>query len=108
MQGPPIKLPNDSTIQTSATGNIPIQHLSPNATKTYLLQDLNKTNLISLGQLCDDGCHILLTKKNLYICKNKELILQGNRNQPDGLWDITLPQQIPVKINVILFKKYQI
>ena len=108
MQGPPITLPNDSTIQTSATGNLPIQHLSQNATKTYLLQDLNKTNLISLGQLCDDGCHILLTKKNLYVCKNKALILKGYRNQSDGLWDITLPQQMPLKINALLLKKDQI
>ena len=38
-------------------------------------------------------------KKKLYICKDKDILLQGYRNNSDGLWDITIPQKIPTKIN---------
>ena len=108
IQGPEIKLPNDSTIKTTATGNIPIKNLSNNATKTYLLKDLNNIHIFPLCQLCDNGCHILLKKKKLYVCKKKDLLLQGYRNHADGLWDITLTQKIPIKINALIFQKNQI
>ena len=42
------------------------------------------------------------------MCKNKDLLLQGYRNHADGLWDITLPQKMPIKINALIFQKNQI
>ena len=65
-----IILPNNQQIQAHATANIPIQNFSTNATKTYVLKELKNTNLISLCQLCDDGCYVLLTiKKPLCVQK---------------------------------------
>ena len=55
-----IILPNNEKISAYATAHLPIKNFSKNATKTYLLKDLKNTNLISLGQLCDDGCYVLL------------------------------------------------
>ena len=40
--------------------------------------------------------------------KTKKILLQGYRNQSDGLWDITLPQKMPIKINALIFQKNQI
>ena len=48
---------------------------------------------MSLGQLADDGCVILLTKNHLNMFKNFESILQGVRNKTDGLWDIPFPMK---------------
>ena len=98
----PIILPNNQEISAHATAHIPIPQFSKNATKTYLLQELKNTNLISLGQLCDDGCYVLLTQKKLYVCKNKNILLQGYRNTLDRLWDSILPkshsiQKTPIK-----------
>ena len=107
-----IILPNNQEISAHATAHIPIPQFSKNATKTYLLQELKNTNLISLGQLCDDGCYVLSTQKKLYVCKNKKILLQGSRNISDGLWGITLPQnnqlqlekskQSPIKVHALL------
>ena len=111
--GPEIALPNQQKITTTATANIPLKQFSNAATKTYLLKDLQKTNLISLGQLCDDNCYVVLTKKKLYVCKDKKLLLQGYRNRDDGLWDITLdgsqnlPQTMPLQLNALLFRPMQ-
>ena len=56
-----------------------------------ILPGLHSANLISLGQLCDDGCYVLLSAESLCAIKNNKVILQGYRNPNDGLWDIPLP-----------------
>ena len=38
-------------------------------------------------------------KEKLYICKDKDILFQGYRNNTDGLWDITIPQKMQVKLN---------
>jgi hypothetical protein len=53
-----------------------------------ILPNLKSSSLISLGQLCDDDCHIILNKENLTAIKNDKIILKGVRNPTDGLWDI--------------------
>ena len=35
----------------------------------------------------------LFTKENLFVIKNDNLILQGLRNENDGLWDVIFPRQ---------------
>ena len=56
-----------------------------------------------MGQLCDEGCEIKLTKENIKIYKNQHMILQGDRNLDDGLWDVKLKQPHH-KINAIIRK----
>ena len=56
-----------------------------------VLPSLKSSSLISLGQLCDDDCSVLLDKKKLYVKKNNSMVLEGNRNMKDGLWDIPIP-----------------
>ena len=52
-------------------------------------------SLISLGQLCDDGCTVVLTKNDLIVYKHNEKILKGiQRKTGVGLRDITFPQNI--------------
>ena len=48
--------------------------------------------MISIGQLCDGGCKVLLDEEHLLAFKDRLLVLEGTRNQEDGLWDIPLPQ----------------
>ena len=53
--------------------------------------DTLQNSLISLGQLCDDNCTVVLTKDHLLACKDDHLVLQGKRSiSGDGLWDIPL------------------
>ena len=46
---------------------------------------------MSLGQLCDNDCEIILNKKKLVVLKNNKKILHADRNRSDGLWDIKIP-----------------
>ena len=88
-------LPNNESIASTKKGQLP---LSPNLTKAaktaQILPQLASSSLISLGQLCDDDCIVLLHKKVLLAIKNKEVILQGIRNPIDQLWDIPVSKEI--------------
>ena len=91
--GPNVHLADDSTIKATAMGLLPLTSaLSDTAKHTYIFGELS-TPLISLGQLCNDGCNVLLTRKNLVAVKNNTIVLTGTRNPIDKLWDVPLPQQ---------------
>ena len=90
--GPAVTLPNNTTIRATKQGNIPINAtLSSRAKNVVILPSLKSASLISLGQLCDDNCKVLLDKHKLYAVKKNTLVLQGDRNKDDGLWDIKIP-----------------
>ena len=78
--GPAVYLPNMNTIPVTHKGTLPIKHLFQEATKVSILPQLKSTSLLSLGQLCDDDCDIILQKKYLHVSKNNKRILHGSRN----------------------------
>ena len=55
-----------------------------------ILPGLKSASLISIGQLCDDDCDVLLNKTKLVAIKDNKIILKGTRNYSDGLWDIPI------------------
>ena len=92
--GTTVHLPNLETITSSAAGFLPLHTSVSTAAKlTHVFDDLHSASLLSLGQLCDDGCKVLLDEKNIHVFKNNQIVLTGYRNKRDGLWDVPLPQQ---------------
>ena len=79
-----------------------------------ILPALKSSSLVSLGQLCDDQCVVLLSNKDLHVIKDNKIIMQGKRNPTDGLWDIPIAhpsshsrafsQKTPHKINQLSHK----
>ena len=63
-----------------------------------ILPGLKSVSLISIVQLCDDNCDVYLNRHTLLAVKDKEVILEGTRNQADGLWDIPV-QKISITKN---------
>ena len=62
-----VTLPDNTTISSTHSGHIQIPKLSTVATTAHILPELSNTSLISLGQLADYGCLILLNKKFLQV-----------------------------------------
>ena len=90
-----VTLPDKSQISSVKRGKLPLKGLSNTATETRIFNDLNHS-LISLGQLCDDDCKVILTKKKLIAYKNNQKILEGVRSTSgDKLWDIPIPLPSP-------------
>ena len=69
-------------------------NFSTKATKTTILLKLKCANFISLGQLCDNRCTIILNKEQILALNTKSIVLIGLRNKIDGRWDIPIPKQI--------------
>ena len=101
--GPPVTLPDGDKIKPSQKGTINLSNnLSLQAQEATVLKNLTSSSLISLGQICDDNCTIILNKKNLVAIKSKninttyrkkDILLQGERNLQDGLWDIPIQKR---------------
>lgn len=102
--GPVVNLPNGFTIQSNEIGNLPIPDLSPITQQCHVLPELQSASLISVGKLCNDDCIVTFDKSHVYVSKNNKLILKGNRNLKDNLWDIPLPQPAEHHANVIICK----
>ena len=97
--GPYATLPDNSKIQATIRGTLP---LHPSLAPTALVYpNLNNESLLSIGQLCDDGCIAIFEKSKLSILKNGKVILSGHRNSTDGLWDVPF-NQYENKINYII------
>ena len=89
---PTISQPDKTKLHITEKCNIPMHPtLSNPATSGYIVPHLKNSSLLSIGKLCDDHCTSMFTKKNLFIFKNNDLILQGKRNNTDGLWDVIFP-----------------
>ena len=54
-----------------------------------MVQSLDK-NLNSIRKLCDAGCEAIFTKYEVEIYKNKIKLLQGTKNQRNGLGEVPL------------------
>ena len=67
-----------------------------------ILPQLKSALLLSIVQLCDNDCNVVLNKNKLYAFKQSELILEGNRNNLDGLWDISVQKQSMTQKNYAL------
>ena len=91
--GPEAITPTLETIKATKSGMLPlgITSLGKNARKTHVFDTLGSASLISVANMCDDGCHVVFNKNNVFITKDNKVIIKGNRNWRDRLWDIKVP-----------------
>lgn len=99
-----VTLPNADMIAPSHKGVFQLStKLSETAREATVLPALKSSSLISLGQICNDKCTIILDKDKLVALKNnrvlhhyenKDVILRGHRNLQDGLWDIPITHDV--------------
>ena len=96
--GPCVSLPDNTVMTGTQQGHLPIAQTSllPEATQAHVFPHLSSASLLSLDQLCDNNCKIYLDKHSMKVYKNDKIVLTGQRNFTDGLWDVSLrslPQQ---------------
>ena len=80
-----VQLPNEDLIQSTHELNLDIPHVSPQSTYAIVFPGITSSSLLSIGKLCDDDCTAIFTKKDMKLVKNKNIILEGKRNESDGL-----------------------
>lgn len=100
--GPSAITPTLETIKATKAGSLPLaqKNLSDDARKAHIFSKLGSASLISVANMCDDGCQVLFDRNHAYITKNKKLLITADRNWQDKLWDIKIPRLSPsLRIN---------
>ena len=101
-EGPAATLPDNTKMQASSKGILPLRESLE--TLALLYPGLINESLLSIGQLCNQGCVAIFDKYKLYILQNGKQILTGDRNLKDGLWDGPFREKKIHHINCIILK----
>eukprot|EP00804_Cyclotella_cryptica_P025469 CCRYP_011974-RA/>CCRYP_011974-RA protein AED:0.11 eAED:0.08 QI:0/0/0/0.66/0/0.33/3/0/643 len=81
-----ITLPDGKVIQSTHVGNLNLPGLGDSATLAHVLPGLAHSSLLSIKQLCDNGCHVNFANKDCKIYRKADLMLVGKRHPATGLW----------------------
>ena len=80
-----MKLRNLSTMVFTHQVHIPLQNLSIQVKNEEIFPNL-QSSLISIGQLCDDGCIVAFYNHKVIVSKNKYIIIEGCLDPTNSLW----------------------
>jgi hypothetical protein len=92
-------VPPSSPLTLLKSAEVDLPMLRPAARKAHIAPALDNCSLLSLGQLCDAGYHILLKADTLSVLDAGETILTGTRNHSNGMWQIALPVTGPTHVS---------
>ena len=62
--------------------------------KAHISDGLHSASIVSLFQLYNDDCIVILAKNDINILKDYKLILKVYRNKTYGLWDIPISRPL--------------
>ena len=94
-----IALPNGSFLKSTQITHLPLPTLKKEAVKAHILPELKNTSLLSIGRLCNEGYIASFDKRKMRIFDSKEIlrvmdrfpsVLEGERNDKNGLWEVKL------------------
>ena len=97
----PIFLPNGDSIVASHVGHLP--NLPDTSSKGRAAQICPTTaTLISMGKLCDDGCHAITNKDESIVRRRRKPIMKAIRCKRTGMCAVNLsnPLQEKKKMNI--------
>jgi hypothetical protein len=92
-----VNMPNGTTIKSSHTCDLLLTDLPPQARKAHILPGLVYNSLISVGQLCDNGCSVTFTQEQVTVSKNGKCVMYGSRDPRSCLWRVDLKQKFETK-----------
>ena len=84
-----VTLPDNSTMENTHEATLRLPGVSPSASRAYVFKDM-ASSLLSIGQLCDDGCIATFDREKVVIAKDNAVILQGKRDPSTKLWMVDL------------------
>ena len=58
----------------------------------HTLPELKTPTLLSIGQICDNGCRVIFDALKMTVLRGNKTIITGDRQQDTGLWTVPLDQ----------------
>jgi hypothetical protein len=86
-------MPSGTSMQSSHTCNLLLTDLPPQARHAHILPGLVHNSLISVGQLCDNGCSVTFTQDQVTDSKNEKCVMYGSQDPKSRLWRVDLKQR---------------
>lgn len=96
--GSTVHLPDGHTMRSTHTAPLQIPHLPPSECKAHIFPQLANNSLISISQLCGNGCMATFTHDKVTIHYQHIPILHGYHNYTTGLWYFHSPAQLIAKV----------
>ncbi|EEC45165.1 predicted protein [Phaeodactylum tricornutum CCAP 1055/1] len=90
-----VRVPNGAVLRSSHIATLALPGFSPSACQAHIFPGLTSHPLISIGQLCDDGCTATFSATRLEIHRDTTLLLSGTRAPTTGLWHLDLTPAKP-------------
>jgi hypothetical protein len=94
---PNVNMPNGTTIQSSHICNILLTDMPPQAQQAHILPGFVHNSLVSVGQLCDNGCSATFTQDQVTVSKNEKCVMCRSRDPKSRLWRVDLKQRFETK-----------
>jgi hypothetical protein len=84
-----VSLPNGATMESSHTDEFNIQELNAAASIAHVFPGMANHYLLSVGQMCNEGCTVTFRNASVTICNPQEFqILSRAWDLDTGLWRI--------------------
>ena len=83
-------MPNGRTIGATHYALLNLPQFLPESRKAHIFLHLQSGTLLSIGNLCNDGCTTILTAQFIIVSKKNTIIINSNGNQDTELWDIDI------------------
>ncbi|EEC46594.1 predicted protein [Phaeodactylum tricornutum CCAP 1055/1] len=98
-----VRVPNGSVLRSSHVATLDLPGFSPAACQAHIFPGLASHPLLSIGQLCDDGCTATFSATRLDIHRDATLLLSGARSPHTGLWHLDLtPPKSPATAHALV------
>ena len=89
-----VALPNGETISSSSAGDLWLPHLSVPLTAHIFPDASLDTSLVSISELCNNGCVATFTNEDVHITKDGLTVLHHGKDKLEHLWNVELPTPI--------------
>jgi hypothetical protein len=90
-------MPNGTMIQSSHTCDLLLADLPPQAWKAHILPGLVHNSLISVGQLCNNGCNVTFTQEQVTVSRDRKCVIYRSQNPRSRLWRVDLKKRFGTK-----------
>ena len=97
-----VGLPNGEKMQSAHIAYLPINILPKPARKAHIFPAMGTKTLLSIGQLCDNGCYSIFTQTHVFIIHKEmnEILLTGNRENSGGkMWKVNFTRNATINNN---------
>ena len=85
-----VALLNGDTISSSSAGDLWLPH-TPVPLTAHIFPDSSlNTSLISISELCNNGCVATCTSEDVHVTKDGFTVLHHNKDKSDYLWNVQL------------------